>query len=34
LAEIKKVKINDSWHTAEITNKTQKLIEKLDLHIT
>jgi transposase len=34
LAEIKKVKINDSWHTAEITNKTQKLIEKLNVHIT
>ena len=34
LAEIKKVKINDSWHTAEITNKTQKLIEKLGIHIT
>jgi hypothetical protein len=28
------VKINDSWHTAEITSKTQKLIEKLDIHIT
>lgn len=34
LAEIKKVKINDSWHTAEITTKTQKLIEKLNIHIT
>lgn len=34
LAEIKKVKINDLWHTAEITNKTQKLIEKLEIHIT
>lgn len=34
LIEIKKVKINDSWHTAEITSKTQKLMEKLDIHIT
>jgi len=34
LAEIKKVKINDSWHTAEITSKSQKLIEKLGIHIT
>ena len=34
LAEIKKVKINDSWHTAEITSKSQKLIEKLNIHIT
>ncbi|MEW6053780.1 MAG: hypothetical protein AB1552_08340, partial [Nitrospirota bacterium] len=34
LLEIKKVKINDSWHTAEITGRTQKLIEKLGLHIT
>ena len=34
LAEIKKVKINDSWHTAEITGKTQKLIDKLGIHIT
>lgn len=34
LAEIKKVKINESWHTAEITSKTQKLMEKLNIHIT
>ncbi|GAB4406285.1 MAG: transposase [Thermodesulfovibrionales bacterium] len=34
LTEIKKVKINDSWHTAEITSKTQKLLEKLNIHIT
>jgi len=34
LAEIKKVKINGSWHTSEITNKTQKLMEKLGIHIT
>ncbi len=33
LAEIKKLKINDSWHTAEITSKTQKLIDKLGIHI-
>lgn len=34
LTEIKKVKINDSWHTSEITSKTKKLIEKLNIHIT
>jgi transposase len=34
LAEIKKVKINDSWHTGEITTKTQRLLERLDIHIT
>lgn len=31
---IKKVKINDTWYTAETTNKTLKLLEKLDIHIT
>ena len=34
LTEIKKVKINDSWHTSEITSKTQKLLEKLNIPIT
>jgi transposase len=34
LAEIKKVKINNSWHTAEITSKSQKLLELLNVHIT
>lgn len=34
LAGIKRVKINDSWHTAEITSKTKHLLEKLDIHIT
>jgi len=34
LSEIKKVKINDSWHTAEITSKSRKLLELLNVHIT
>lgn len=34
LKEIKKVKIDDSWHTAEIASKTKKLVEKLNIHIT
>ncbi|MBF0555846.1 MAG: transposase, partial [Nitrospirae bacterium] len=34
LSEIKKVKINDTWYTAEITSKTQKIIDLLDIHIT
>ncbi len=34
LAEIKKVKINDSWHTTQITSKSQKLLGKLNIHIT
>lgn len=32
--EIKKVKINEEWHTSEITNKTIKLLQKLNLPIT
>ncbi|GLI54124.1 hypothetical protein [Thermodesulfovibrio yellowstonii] len=34
LREIKKVRLNDSWYTSEITSKTKKLIEKLNIHIT
>ena len=34
LNEIRKVKINDEWKLAEITKKAQKLLEKLDIHIT
>ena len=34
MSEIKKVKINGVWYTSEITTKTQKVIEKLGLHIT
>lgn len=34
LSGIKKVKINDTWHTAEVTNKTLKLLEKLSIYIT
>ena len=34
LAEIKKVKINETWYTAEINSKTQKLIDKIGIHIT
>ena len=34
LKEVRKVKINSTWKTAEITNKTQKLLDKLKIHIT
>ncbi len=34
LKEIRKVKANDVWNTAEITNKTQKLLDKLKIPIT
>lgn len=34
LKEIKKVKINNSWHNVEITKKYQNLINLLDLTIT
>jgi hypothetical protein len=34
LSEIRKVKINDSWHTAEITSKSRILLELLNVHIT
>ena len=31
---IKKVKINGSWHLAEITKPVMKVLQKIDLHIT
>jgi len=34
LKEIRKVKINGNWHLAEITNKTEKLLQKLNIPIT
>jgi hypothetical protein len=34
LTEIKRVKINDKWYTAEITKKTATLLKKLELPIT
>ncbi len=34
LKEIRKVKINGTWHLAEITNKTAKLLQKLNIPIT
>ncbi len=34
LKEIRKVKINGVWHLAEITNKTKKILEKLNIPIT
>jgi len=34
LIEIKRVKINDKWYTAEITKKTADLLKKLELPIT
>ena len=34
LKEIRKVKANGIWNTAEITNKTQKLLDKLKIPIT
>ncbi len=34
LKEIRKVKINGKWHLAEITKKTEKLLEKLNIPIT
>jgi len=34
LKEIRKVKVNSKWYTAEITNKTTKLLEKLNIDIT
>ncbi len=33
LSEIKKVKINNRWHLAEINSKTKNLIKKLELNI-
>jgi transposase len=34
LKDIKKVKINDKWHIAEITEKTSDVLDLLNLHIT
>lgn len=34
LREIKKVKINDQWHTAEITAKTKSIIDMIGCNIT
>lgn len=34
LKEIRKVKINGAWHNAEITAKTEKLLNKIGVHIT
>jgi len=34
LSEIKKIKIADKWVLSEFTNKTQKILDKLDVHIT
>lgn len=34
LAEIKKIKMDGMWVTSEITTRTQKLMEKLMIHIT
>jgi len=34
LTEVRKVKINGTWHNAEITKKTSDLLDKLGIHIT
>ena len=34
LKEVRKVKINGKWHNAEITKKTQDLLNTLNIHIT
>lgn len=34
LSYIRKVRINGSWHLAEITDKTRRLLAKLECHIT
>jgi transposase len=34
LEEIRKVKINNTWHIAEITKKTQEVLKALKIHIT
>ena len=34
LKEVRKVKINNTWNTAEITNKTKKLLDKMNIPIT
>jgi IS4 transposase len=34
LSYIRKVRINGCWHLAEITDKTKRLLAKLECHIT
>ena len=34
LKYIQRIKINNSWVTGEISGKTQKLLDKLNVHIT
>jgi hypothetical protein len=34
LKEIRKVNINGQWHNAEITAKTEELLNKIGVHIT
>jgi len=34
LSGVKKVKINNQWHLAEMTKKTEEIILKLNIHIT
>jgi transposase len=34
LKEIRKVKINEQWHNAEVTAKTKALLDLLNIHIT
>ena len=34
LKYIHRLKINNSWVTGEISTKTQKLLDALDIHIT
>ena len=34
LAEVKKVKINDNWHLAEITKKNSDILISVGIHIT
>ena len=33
LKEIRKVKINDNWYTAEISSKTEKMMKKLNIEL-
>ena len=34
LTEVRKIKINDTWHNSEVTSKTSDLIARLGVHIT
>jgi len=34
LTEVRKVKINETWHTSEVTSKTSDLIAMLGVHIS